>query len=90
MSTLEQNSVSPAPATQIPLPPSAQSVREGEPMSHPGTAPQPTHATEKTEEKRKPTVQQSWEKLMAEVEKYDEGMVRDGHYIGNNQTTNPT
>uniref|UniRef100_A0A0W0G4J3 Uncharacterized protein n=1 Tax=Moniliophthora roreri TaxID=221103 RepID=A0A0W0G4J3_MONRR len=25
MSTLEQNSVSPAPATQIPLPPSAQS-----------------------------------------------------------------
>ncbi|KAI3609999.1 hypothetical protein WG66_007296 [Moniliophthora roreri] len=77
MSTLEQDSVSPAPATQIPLPPSAQSVREDEPMSHPGTAPQPTHATEKTEEKKKPTVQQSWEKLMAEVEKYDEGMVKN-------------
>ncbi|KAI3610161.1 hypothetical protein WG66_007298 [Moniliophthora roreri] len=71
------SSASPVSAAQISLPPSTQSVREDEPMSHPGTAPQPAHATEKTEEKKGPTVQQSWEKLMAEVDKYDEGMVKN-------------
>ncbi|ESK93821.1 hypothetical protein Moror_13071 [Moniliophthora roreri MCA 2997] len=66
MSTLEQ----------IPLPPSAQSVQGGRPTSYPGTASQQAYATGKTEERKGPAVQQSWEELMAEVEKYDEGTVK--------------
>ncbi|EEB98286.1 hypothetical protein MPER_02234, partial [Moniliophthora perniciosa FA553] len=40
-------------------------------------AQQPADTTEKPEEKKGPTVQRSWEKLMAEVEKYDDGMVKN-------------
>ncbi|KAI3608468.1 hypothetical protein WG66_000917 [Moniliophthora roreri] len=69
---------SPVSATQIPLPSSpAQSVREDEPALHYGTAPRPADAIGKAEEKTGPMLQQSWEKLLSAVEKYDDGMVKN-------------
>ncbi|ESK81792.1 hypothetical protein Moror_5358, partial [Moniliophthora roreri MCA 2997] len=59
------NGASPVSAAQIPLPPSrAEYVQKDESIG-------------KAKEKKGPTAQQSWEKLMAEVEKYDEGTVKN-------------
>uniref|UniRef100_A0A0W0EZT5 DUF6535 domain-containing protein n=1 Tax=Moniliophthora roreri TaxID=221103 RepID=A0A0W0EZT5_MONRR len=78
MSSVGQTSSSPVSATQIPLPPSsAHSIREDEPTSHHEAASQPANATGKAEEKTGPTVQQSWEKLILEIEKYDDGTVKN-------------
>ncbi|ESK92587.1 hypothetical protein Moror_4386 [Moniliophthora roreri MCA 2997] len=77
MSTVDPTNSQPVSATQIPLPPSpAQSIREDEPTSHHEAA-SPADATGKVEEKTGPTVQQSWERLTLEVEKYDDGMVKN-------------
>ncbi|KAI3608461.1 hypothetical protein WG66_000918 [Moniliophthora roreri] len=78
MSTVEQNSALPVLAAQIPLPPSPpQSVREDESTSRYGTAPSSIDATGMAKKKKGSTVQQSWQKLMAEVEKYDDGTVKN-------------
>ncbi|KAI3614343.1 hypothetical protein WG66_000277 [Moniliophthora roreri] len=71
MMSAEQNAASSLSAAQIP------SILEDQPLLNHGAISQSVDATGKVEEKKGPTVEQSWEKLMAEVAKYDSGMVKD-------------
>ncbi|ESK87680.1 hypothetical protein Moror_1884 [Moniliophthora roreri MCA 2997] len=74
----QQNGASPESPSQVPLPPSpAQSVGVNESPFSRRTTSQPVDAVGKAEEKKGPTLEKSWEKLMAEVVKYDDEMARN-------------